>query len=112
MVLEAPVTPTQQSDQRLTERHPLSQYATVSLVGTAGQVLQGEIRNISKGGTQLHLDQPLAIGSLLKVEYDNNLILGEVIYCLPAQTLWVLGIRIEHVLSGLTALDDAMRGSR
>jgi len=77
-----------------------------------GQVLQGEVRNVSKGGTQLHLDQPLAIGSLLKVEYDNNLLLGEVIYCLQEKPVWVVGIRIEHLLSGLAALDEAMRGAK
>ena len=112
MAVETPVTPTQQTDQRQTHRHQLSQSAIVSVLGTAGQVLQGEIRNVSKGGTQLHLDQPLAIGSLLRIEYDNNLLLGEVIYCRQEQTIWVVGIRIEHVLSELTALDEAMRGPR
>src|SRR5512140_206768 len=109
MTVDAPVTLAQPADQRQAQRHQVSQSAIVSVLGTTSQVLQGEIRNVSKGGTQLHLDQPLATGSLLKVEYDNNLLLGEVVYCQQEQIGWVVGIRIEHTLSGLAALADAMR---
>lgn len=100
----------QQPDQRQAQRQQLSESAIVSVLGTASQVLQGEIRNVSKGGTQLRLGQPLGTGSLLRIEYDNNLLLGEVVYCQQEQTGWVVGVRIEHALSGLTALSEAMRG--
>lgn len=112
MVVAAPATLDQQSDQRQSQRHPVTQSATVSVLGAASAVLQGEIRNVSKGGTQVEIPQPLGTGSLLKIEYDNNLILGEVVYCRQEQTVWIAGIRIEHTLSGLTALADAMRGAR
>ena len=111
IVLEAPVTVDQHSDQRQSQRHQLGQSAIVNVLGTAS-LLHGEIRNISKGGTQLRLDQPLRAGSLLRVEYDNNLLLGEVVYCQQEQAGWVVGFRIEHTMSGLTALADAMRGPR
>lgn len=111
MVVDAPLTP-QQTDQRQTERRQLSQPAIVRVLGNDNQVLNGEIRNVSKGGTQLQLDQPLGIGSLLRVEYDNNLLLGEVVYCLQQQPVWIVGIRIEHALTGLTALSEAMRSLR
>lgn len=111
IAVDAPSALDRQPDQRQTERHQLGQSAIVSVLGTASQLLQAEIRNVSKGGTQLQLPQPIAIGSLLRIEYDNNLILGEVVYCAQKQSVWVAGIRIEHALSGLTALADAMRGS-
>jgi PilZ domain len=110
IVVDAPIALDQQPDQRQSQRHDLSQSAVVTMLGTTTQVLQGEIRNVSKGGTQLHLGQPLGIGSLLRVDYDNNLLLGEVVYCQQVQTGWIAGLRIEHTLSGLTALADAMRG--
>ena len=110
-VVDAPVTLDQQLDQRQAQRHQLSQSAIVSVLGTGGQVLQGEIRNVSKGGTQHKLCKPIGAGSLLRIEYDNNLLLGEVVYCHQEQTGWVVGIRIEHVLSGLAALADALRGT-
>jgi hypothetical protein len=110
IVVDAPITLDQQPDQRQTQRHQLGQSAIVNVLGTASQALQGEIRNVSKGGTQLQLPRPIAIGSLLRIEYDNSLILGEVIYCAQEQSVWVAGIRIEHALSDLTALANAMRG--
>jgi hypothetical protein len=108
MVTDAPSTLEQRTDQRQAQRHPLSQSAIVSVLGAASQVFQGEIRNVSKGGTQLHLGQPLATGSLLRIEYDNNLLLGEVVYCQQERPGWVVGVRIEHALSGLAALSVAM----
>jgi len=111
IVVEAPATLDKQLDQRQDQRHQLSQAAIVSVPGTASQALQGQIRNVSKSGTQLQLDQPLGIGSLLRIEYDDNLLLGEVVYCQREQNDWIVGMRIEHVLSGLTALADAMHGT-
>jgi hypothetical protein len=110
IVVDAPVKLDQQLDQRQAQRHQLSQSASVSVLGATSQVVQGEIRNVSKNGTQLHLDQPIGIGSLLRVDYDNNLLLGEVVYCRQEQTGWIVGIRIEHTLTGLSGLADAMRG--
>jgi hypothetical protein len=109
MVVDSPITPAQPLEQRQAQRHPLTQLAKVSVLGTDGQT-QGEIRNVSKGGTQLQLNQPLRPGSLLRIEYDNHLLLGEVVYCSQEQSGWVMGIRVEHSLSGLKALSDAMRG--
>src|SRR5579862_808540 len=108
VVVDAPIALDQQPDQRLAQRHQLSQPAIVSILGTASQVIQGEIQNVSRGGTQLQLPQSIETGSLLRIEYDNNLILGEVVYCHREPTGWMAGIRIEHTLSGLTALADAM----
>ena len=112
IVVDVPITLDQQLDQRQAQRRQISQSAIVSVLGAANQVIQGEIRNVSKSGTQLQLDQPLGTGSLLRVEYDNSLLLGEVVYCQQEQTGWMLGIRIEHTLSGLSALADAMLGPR
>ena len=96
-------------DQRQTERHALSQSALVTVVGTPNEVLQGEIRDISEGGTQIWLDAPLPVYTLVRIEYDDNLLLGEVVYSQQEPSGWLIGLRIEHGLFGLTALADAMR---
>lgn len=110
IVLDAPVALDQRLDQRQSQRHELSQPAVISMLGTGTQVLEGELRNVSKGGTQLHLGQPLSIGSLVRVDYENNLLLGEVVYCQQVHTGWIAGLRVEHTVSGLAALADSMRG--
>jgi len=99
----------QSVDQRQTERQELSQFAIVSVVGTPAGVLQGEIRNLSQGGTQIRLGEPLPPFALVRIEYDDNLLLGEVIYCRQEQCGWLVGLRVEHGLFGLTALADAMQ---
>jgi PilZ domain len=104
IVAEAPIALDQQVDQRQDLRHPLNQSATVSVLGTASEMLHGEIRNISKGGTQILLDQPLRCASLVMIDYDDNRLLGEVIYCEKEQAAWLLGVRVEHALLGLATL--------
>jgi hypothetical protein len=95
-------------DQRRTERRELAQVATVSTMGTPQRVLTGEIRNLSEGGTQVWLEEPLPPFALVKVEYDDNLLLGEVVYCQADGIGWLVGFRIEHGLFGLTTLSAAM----
>jgi hypothetical protein len=104
MAANAPLALDQPADQRQDPRHQLNQSATVSVLGTPGPILNGEIRNISQGGTQIRLDQPLRCASLVEVHYSDNRLLGEVIYCAPEQAGWLVGIRVEHALIGLTAL--------
>ena len=82
----------QQADRRQTPRQQLSQSAVVSLLGT-GQVLHGEIQNLSEGGTQILLHEPVDLASLVKIEYADKLIRGEVVYCRQEKAGWLLGIR-------------------
>ena len=96
-------------DQRQAERHRINQSALVTVVGTPGQVLPGEIQNVSESGTQIRLGQALPPFTLVRIEYDDNLLLGEVVYCRQDQSAWLLGLRVEHNLSGLTALARAMQ---
>jgi len=99
----------QRQDQRQVERRQISHPAIVSIVGTPTQVLHGMIRNVSEGGTQIRLDEPLAPCTLVRIEYDDNLLLGEVVYCQQEQSGWLAGIRVEHGLFHLKALAAAMQ---
>ena len=99
----------QRPDQRQAERLQLSHPALVTLVGTTRQLLHGMIRNVSEGGTQVRLDQPVSSSTLVKIEYDDNLLLGEVVYCQRDDSGWLAGIKIEHSLFELTALAADMR---
>ena len=96
-------------DQRETQRHRLDLPANVSIMGTSGLVLHGQIRNLSEGGTQVWLDQPLPLLALVRIEYDDNLLLGEVVYCQQEQSGWIAGIHVEHGLFGLAVLARAMQ---
>jgi len=114
MVVDAPIAPAQQqsqpSDQRQAERHQVRLSAIVSVIGTSAPVIRCEIQNISEKGVQIWADQPLHYASLVRIEYDDSLILGEVVYCKPEQAGWLAGIHAEHALFGLTALARALSG--
>lgn len=103
-VVEAPIAPEHRADQRQAQRHEVNQPVVVSVLGTPSQVFHGEIRNISEGGIQLLLDQPVQYGSLVTIDYDDNRLLGEVVYCQKEQAHWLVGARIEHALLGLATL--------
>jgi hypothetical protein len=104
IVADTPTALDRQMDQRQDERHPSSRSVSVSVLGTGSPILYGEIRNVSNGGTQLRLDQPLQYASLVTIDYDDNRLLGEVVYCKEEQTGWLVGIRVEHALLGLATL--------
>jgi hypothetical protein len=88
----------QQPDRRTTPRRQLSQSVVVSVLGT-GEVLQGEIRDLSDGGTQILLREALRVTSLLQIEYGDKLLLGEVVYCRQEQAGWLVGISVGQTLS-------------
>jgi hypothetical protein len=103
MVADAPIALDRQADQRQAQRPELSRSVIVSVLGT-GQILHGEIRTISENGTQILLDQPLRNGSRVTIDYDNNHLLGEVVYCAKEQAGWLVGIRVEYAWLGLATL--------
>ena|SRR5947207_12659684 len=82
--------------------------AIVSVLGTTAPVLNAKILNLSEGRTQIWLDQPLRPASLVGIEYSDNLLLGEVVFCQPQRSGWFVGIRVEHALLGMKALALAM----
>jgi hypothetical protein len=103
-IADAPIGLDHQADQRMAERHQLSQSAIVRVCGIASKILHGEIRSVSNFGTQIRLDQPLRCASLVMIDYDDNRLLGEVVYCEKEQAGWLVGIRVEHALLGLATL--------
>ena len=104
IVADAPIALDRQADQRQDQRYQLSRSATVIVLGTACQILHGEIRNVSEDGAQIRLDQPLRYASLVTVDYDDNRLLGEVVYCEKEHAGWLVGIRVEHALLGQATL--------
>jgi len=89
-------------------------YGTRQKKGSAppdAPAIRGEILNISEGGIQIWLNQALGYASLVRIEYDDNLLLGEVVYCRQERAGWLVGINVEHALLGLNALARAMGAS-
>ena len=81
----------------------------MTTVGTPDQVHRAQVRNLSEGGTQILLGEPLPPFTLVKIEYQDNLLLGEVVYCRQEEFGYLAGLRIEHALFGLAALSETMQ---
>ncbi|HEY1497184.1 MAG TPA: PilZ domain-containing protein [Candidatus Solibacter sp.] len=91
-------------NQRREMRIQANQCVAITLFGEPDIRLWGRIRNISGRGIGLEMEGPVAAGTAIKVELDDALLLGEVIYCRPDQSAFYVGVELEHALCGLSEL--------
>ena len=52
----------------------------------------------------LKADEALPVSSVISVEHDDELFLGEVVSCVEAERGWDLQIKVEQILTGLQSL--------
>jgi hypothetical protein len=57
-------------------------------------------------GKRLSLDasESVPVSTVISVEYDDQLFLGEVVICAETQQGWSLQIKVEQILTGLQSL--------
>jgi hypothetical protein len=95
----------QRRETRVPADHVVTdQSVAVTLFGEPDIRLRGRVRNISGRGIGLEMEVPVAAGTALKVELDDALLLGEVIYCRPNESVFYVGVELEHSLCGLGEL--------
>lgn len=95
------------SDRRKRPRFALNETVQLTLLGQDGRSAQVRIVDASEFGIRIECQLELHAGALIKVEGQDSLLLGEVLYCLPAEEvtgLYFLGIRLTRALFGLTEL--------
>ena len=91
-------------EQRAAVRFAIDQPVAVMVLGGKEIRETARVRNVSEAGVQLVSDRVIPAGSAIKIELDNALALGEVVYCVAEGDHSVLGIKLEHVLNGLAEL--------
>jgi hypothetical protein len=95
-------------NQRRKPRFEADQSVWITLFGEPDIRLQARIKNVSERGIGLELQDSVAIGTALKFEVDDSLILGEVIYCREDEGSFYVGVELEQALCGLGALAKAL----
>ncbi len=85
-------------EKRAGPRFPTDQTARATLLDGGSEQFPVRIVNISGTGMRLLLDRPLLQGALVKVEWEDTLLLGEVCYCEAAETGFAAGLELEHAL--------------
>jgi hypothetical protein len=95
-------------NQRRKPRFEADQSIWITLFGEPDIRLPARTKNVSERGIGLELQGPVAIGTALKFEVDDSLILGEVIYCRQDEGSFYVGVELEQALCGLGALARAL----
>jgi hypothetical protein len=91
--------------ERRTEiRVAMGEPVTVVILGGKEARETAHVRQVSSAGLELVSDRMIPAGSAVKIEMDNSLALGEVIYCVAEGDHSLLGVKLEHVLNGLAEL--------
>jgi hypothetical protein len=91
-------------EQRTELRFVIDQPVAVMVLDGKEIRENARVRNVSAAGLQLVSDHVIPAGSTIKIELDNALALGEVVYCVAEGDHSVLGVKLEHVLNGLVEL--------
>ena len=82
------------SQPRLVTKEPVQ----VTVLGECDTKFLGRITNSSNRGIGLLADQPAALGSAVKVEWGDTLLLGEVCHCRAEGVGYAIGLELEHAL--------------
>ena len=88
----------------------------LTLLGDDGTAVESRIVDASAGGVRIESSLLLRVGSLVKIEWSDTLILGEVLYSQPApgEGVSVFGIELTQALYGmadLRRLNSSLNGS-
>jgi hypothetical protein len=79
-------------------RFEIDQPVTVSNLEHRGTPLEGRLANVSANGIRLMLYRKLDPGTMVKVEWGNTLLLGEIIYCKAEGSEFAAGLELEDAL--------------
>ena len=94
------------ADQRSEPRFEVNEAVSVVLLEGVQARYEAKVENASGTGLALEMPVPVVPGAAIKIELRDAMMLGEVIYCRQADGRWHIGIRLEQVLRGLTALNE------
>ena len=87
-------TPDRRSDPRI----PTDQPVTVTVLGPSDPSFSATLANFSGRGACLVANRDLPPSSLLKIEMENTLLLGEVIHSRPVDGAFEVGVLLDHAL--------------
>ena len=99
-------------DKRREPRFAAEQCVTIVTLGERQFRQTAVIRNASGTGLGLFVKTAIASGTVLRIELEDAIVLGEVMYCRPAENGHFAGVQLEQVLRGLGELHRCLREFR
>ena len=102
-------------DRRRSERIPSDQSATLKVLqecapGEREVVLTVIVEDMSSHGMRIRMDRELPLGTPVRVDLNDNILLGEVCHCSSDGVGFQCGIRTEQALCSVTDLMRLMKG--
>jgi hypothetical protein len=85
-------------EKRGEPRFEVEQTVRATTLGQQSEDFLAQIENISGTGMRLLVERAVPVGTALKVEWDEILLLGEVCYCQAAKGGHAIGVELEHAL--------------
>ena len=96
-------------NQRREQRFAVDQPIYVTLLGEPESRLPATVKNSSGRGMGLAMANPVPIGTAVKIECDDSILLGEALYCRDDGGTFFVGVELEHALYGLVELGRILR---
>lgn len=76
----------------------------VTILGQKPTSFESSVVNVEKRRIRLHCRTAIPLLTLLKIEANDRLWMGEVVECRADKDCWVAGIEVKHALRDLAAL--------
>ena len=96
-------------ERRREPRIQADQKVDLIVLGTDAGAIDAHARQFSGRGLRLVVRQAVPVGTAVKVQGDDWLVLGKVCYCRKERLNFVIGLRLEHSLMGLLELEELNR---
>ncbi|SPE42300.1 hypothetical protein SBA3_5130004 [Candidatus Sulfopaludibacter sp. SbA3] len=94
-------------DKRCEPRFAADQSVAITTLGEHQFQQAAKVKNASGSGLGLVVETEVPPGTALKIEWEDTMVLGEVMYCRPMENSHFLGVQLEQVLRGLRELRQA-----
>lgn len=78
--------------------------------GAADQSITAEVIDISGKGLSAVAVRAIPAGRLVRIDFNDQLLLGEVCYCEPSERGFRIGVQLEHALNSVTQLQRLLQG--
>ena len=95
--------------QRRETRMVKDQSVNLTILGDPEIRRTAKVKNATGRGLGLEMAYPVGIGSALKVELEDAVLLGEAMYCRGQNGGFYVGVELDQALLGLSELSRAFR---
>jgi len=98
-------------ERRREPRFAAEQSVVVTLLG-AGEIRRlAQVKNVCSWVMAVEMDRPAPPGTLLRIEFEDGVALGESVHCREAAGAYYVGITLDQALKSLANLVLALEES-